>query len=259
MGDKVGGAVEKEDDSDLSTIPSSQIAGIELTLASFASTVPDSLDETMAENAETPPDQSIVTNLRNAETELERQRGYIFTLATRLSESQREVHRLQSDRRAEILAQNSEAILQEEISICRRKYEDLYHQIQHFKALEADKLAFSESTLSKDFKLLYYDTNSTSGVVCDMSLSDSLPEQQLNFPQFADVWARNISGGDLSSLLSYSQEENIPKHKLLAALITAGMFEFVFEPVFPSVLAVESPLLDQYRKQILTQCKRSRL
>jgi hypothetical protein len=83
-----------------------------------------------------------------------------------------------------------------------------------------------------------------------LSSSDDLPEQLSEISELSDSWARRVGGTDISDLLANAKKVEIPKFQLVASILTAGIFDLVFKSAFPEILAIESPLLDQYRKLI---------
>jgi len=62
-----------------------------------------------------------------------------------------------------------------------------------------------------------------------------------------------VSGFAFGTLISHAAVDgDLSDIHIITALVSAAMAELVFESSFPDFLARESPLLDQYRKHILS-------
>ncbi|ENH72755.1 hypothetical protein FOC1_g10013425 [Fusarium oxysporum f. sp. cubense race 1] len=220
--------VKSEAESELSTIASPEFADMELQLAP---TIPDSQEDTMTVISQTRSNSPIEVRLRQSEADLLKQKSYSMTLENRISELER---------------------INNDLKHCNRlEREGLL--MKNYKELEADRLGFLNTSLRADYGKLHSNIRDTSSRICRLSLDDTLPEQRTGFSQLADNWARRIGRRDLGSLLDHCEAAQIPKKVILAALLAAGIFELVLEEVFPTFLAADSPLLDQYRKHIETE------
>ncbi|KAL5617627.1 hypothetical protein FOBRF1_006375 [Fusarium oxysporum] len=220
--------VKSEAESELSTIASTELADMELQLAP---TIPDSQEDTMTVISQTRSNSPMEVRLRQSEADLLKQKSYSMTLENRISELER---------------------INNELEHCNRlEREGLL--MKNYKELEADRLGFLNTSLRADYGKLHSNIRDTSSNICRLSLDDTLPEQRTGFSQLADNWARRIGRPDLGSLLDHCETAQIPKKVILAALLAAGIFELVLEQVFPTFLAADSPLLDQYRKHIETE------
>ncbi|KAH7177237.1 hypothetical protein DER46DRAFT_654492 [Fusarium sp. MPI-SDFR-AT-0072] len=54
----------------------------------------------------------------------------------------------------------------------------------------------------------------------------------------------------MSALLTHAHEADEPKYKLVAAVITSGIFYSIFESDFPEMLSIDSPFLTEYRRLV---------
>ncbi|KAF4449997.1 hypothetical protein F53441_6781 [Fusarium austroafricanum] len=238
--------VKSEAESDLTILSSSKFSDIELDLRP---TVPESQEETMPGRPQTLSTTSIEMSLRSAQAELLKEKGVVITLMNQVSELKKELEVLhQSDRAAALNQANPGE--QRYISKLRRRLEAQGHLISDFEALETDSLACQKISVKAECNTLYLNIDDTSAIICDLSPNDNLPEQRTNDSALLQGWAMRVHGGNMTSLLEHAQEVRIAKPKLVASLLAAGIFELVLEPAFPEILAIESPLLAQYRKNI---------
>ncbi|KAL7760901.1 hypothetical protein ACKLNR_007436 [Fusarium oxysporum f. sp. zingiberi] len=242
--------VKSEAESELSTIASPEFADMELQLAP---TIPDSQEDTMTVISQTRSNSPIEVRLRQSEADLLKQKSYSMTLENRISELERINNDLKHCNRSAQGNHGEETRLREEISRYKIRLEREGLLMKNYKELEADRLGFLNTSLRADYGKLHSNIRDTSSRICRLSLDDTLPEQRTGFSQLADNWARRIGRRDLGSLLGHCETAQIPKKVILAALLAAGIFELVLEEVFPTFLAADSPLLDQYRKHIETE------
>ncbi|KAI3585770.1 hypothetical protein IWW34DRAFT_781193 [Fusarium oxysporum f. sp. albedinis] len=244
--------VKSEAESELSTIASPELADMELRLAP---TVPDSQGDTMTVISQTWSNSPMDVRLRQSEADLLKQKSYSMTLENRISELERINNDLKHCNRSAQGNHGVETRLREEISRYKIRLEREGLLMKNYKELEADRLGFLNTSLRADYGKLHSNIRDTSSRICRLSLDDTLPEQRTGFSQLADNWARRIGRPDLGSLLDHCETAQIPKKVILAALLAASIFELVLEQVFPTFLAADSPLLDQYRKHIETESK----
>ncbi|KAF4977311.1 hypothetical protein FZEAL_6134 [Fusarium zealandicum] len=238
--------VKGEEYSELSSVPCTDDSDLELiTLAS-----PTKSSESELRSGEEGQALGETTNTRVTETEFLKQSASVFTLRNRLSEMQRELDEMHESSQA---ARGNRFDLWQQISHLRGQLEAKDRLWQDTVAFETQSLAFSKTPIKRDYDLLYHKINETCSFICDMSLTEALPEQDGEFHPSAETWALKAANCKLDRLVSHSQAEAIPKEKLFASLVAAGIFELVFEPVVPDILALESPLLHQYRRHILTK------
>ncbi|EWY80696.1 hypothetical protein FOYG_16625 [Fusarium oxysporum NRRL 32931] len=242
--------VKSEAESELSTIASPELADMELQLAP---TIPDSQEYTMTVISQTRSNSPTEVRLRQSEADLLKQKSYSMTLENRISELERINNDLKHCNRSAQGNHGVEIRLREEISRYKIRLEREGLLMKNYKELEADRLGFLNTSLRADYGKLHSNIRDTSSRICRLSSDDTLPEQRTGFSQLADNWARRIGRPDLSSLLDHCETAQIPKKVILAALLAAGIFELVLEQVFPTFLAADSPLLDQYRKHIETE------
>lgn len=120
---------------------------------------------------------------------------------------------------------------------------------------ETRRLGLSEGFIMQEYKELYHSILVESQALCgDDSCSRISNNDENAHP--ARGWAMKASGWDLVPLLCHYNIEAIPSSRLIAALVGAGIFDLVFERVFPDVLGLESPLMNGYRRHILAKGKK---
>lgn len=197
----------------------------------------------------------MLDKLEALRTELLKEKARVFTLRSRLSETQREMDELHNSSQA---ANTGQYNFRQQISYLLGQLEAKDRLWQDTVAFRADTFSFSRDAIKPEYNLLYHGINEASSFICEMSPDEEdFPRQRSQYQQSAQTWAVKASGWKLERLLSYSHEEGILKEKLFASLATAGVFELIFESVLPDILALESPLLHQYRKHIRTKSERA--
>ncbi|RBA11160.1 hypothetical protein FPRO05_04333 [Fusarium proliferatum] len=250
--------VKSEGDSELSTTTSRELSDIELQPAPV---IPDSQEDAMTVISQAQSNSSMETRLRQSEADLLKQKSHSVTLEERISELKRRNDDLEHCIRLASSAEGKnekEAQLREEISSLKDKLHRKRLLEESHDDLEADRLGFLNTSLHAEYEILHANIRDISSGVCNLSLLDDIPEQRTGFSRLANNWAKRIGwrGGrdrNLGSLLSHCEAAQIPKKVVLASLIAAGIFELVLEDVFPTFLAADSPLLDQYRRHIETE------
>ncbi|RKK76787.1 hypothetical protein BFJ69_g6736 [Fusarium oxysporum] len=240
--------VKSESGSELSSIPSPVSLDTEL---NFGLAIPDSRQGTTSDRAQTPLTSSELASLRKAEAELLRQKGRVVSLIGQVSKLQYELDDLLARQRTRETG-SEQATLRTTIFNLKQKAGARDHLLSCFKALKTDNVAFAGTSFKQECNGLYLDLDDTGASICNLSPNDNLPEQPSEFSELLNSWARRLSGRDMSGLLNHAQKVKIPKNKLLACLLAVGIFQLVFEPAFPEILCIESPLLHQYRNLIAT-------
>ncbi|KAH7132835.1 hypothetical protein EDB81DRAFT_763355 [Dactylonectria macrodidyma] len=239
-----------EADRDLSTIPDSECSE----MMGLGDT-PDPPLQQLGKKLDYTTNAQILVELEDLRTELRKEKACVFTLRCRLSETQIEIDELHNSSQA---ADAGQYDLRKQISYLFGQLEAKDRLWQDTVAFRADTFSFSREAIIREYNLVYYEINEVSSFICEMSPDgEDFSQQKSHYQQTAHTWAVKASGRKLERLLSYSHEERIPKEKLFASLVTAGVFELVFKPVFPDILALESSLLYQYRKHIETKSKRT--
>lgn len=179
--------------------------------------------------------------------------AHFFTLTNRLAEARSKLEDYHDRFNGPTIGESE---LKELKTTLKARLEAQLLQKCEFGGLKIDRLGFQEISFRERAKQLFSTIDDTSCMIFHfMTIDDSLPKQRSGFDQLGQTWVTSFYGGDLGALLDYSDKAEVCKKKLLAALLTAGVFELVLKPVFPSILTPESPLLDEYRKHILTQGK----
>ncbi|KAG5758897.1 hypothetical protein H9Q72_012980 [Fusarium xylarioides] len=195
--------------------------------------------------SEPPPIPSIEAKLR---IELLNAKGRELTLMNKVSELERE----RDDR------DQNERVGPIDPSAARRVISRLQNRVKayqslddDFELLESGRFAFMGSSLRSECQGLYEDINlSISSSMCNLSSKYDLPEQRSDFSPLSHSWAKRILGGDMSALLTHAHEATVPENKLIAALLTAGIFNLIFESDFPEMLSIDSPFFIEYRRLV---------
>ncbi|KAF5533796.1 hypothetical protein FPHYL_13558, partial [Fusarium phyllophilum] len=240
--------VKSESGSELSSISSPGSLDIEL---NFGLAIPDSRQSTMSDRAQTPTSSSELANLRKAEAELLKQKGRVVSLIGRVSELQYELDDLLGRQRIRATG-SDQATLRTTIFNLKKKAGARDHLLSCFEALETDNVAFAGTSFKQECNGLYLNLDDTGALICNLSPDDSLPGQTSDFSELSHSWARRLSGKDMGGLLAHAQNTKIVKNKLLSCLLAVAIFETVFEPAFPDILCIDSPLFQQYRSLIAT-------
>jgi hypothetical protein len=259
-------AVKSEDESELSAPPSPGSSDVAL---ERLTAILDSQDEDMIDTPEPQPVPPLeasfqdlkeeIFNLKSHNLRLEghnlKLQGHNFTLTNRLAEAHDELEAYHDRHSGPSIAESE---LKDQILVLKTRLEAQVLQKREFEGLTIDRLGFQKTSFKEGLKQLFSTIDHTSWMICDfMTIDDSLPQQRSDFDQLGQSWVAYFYDSDLGALLDHSDKAEVSKKKLLATLLTAGVFELVLKPVFPSILTLESPLLDEYRKHILTQGKRS--
>ncbi|KAF4462340.1 hypothetical protein FALBO_10855 [Fusarium albosuccineum] len=240
-----------EPDRDPGTIPDSECSE----LVELAYT-PDPSPQRLDKELDCTTEAQMLDELEALRTELLKEKACVFTLRSRLSETQREMDELHNSQATNTGQYN----FQQQIAYLLGQLEAKDRLWQDTVAFRADSLTFSREAIKVEYDLLYHGINEASSFICEMSPhEEGSPQHNSQCQQSAQTWAVKASGWKLERLLSYSHKERILKEKLFASLATAGVFELIFEPVFPDILALESPILHQYRKHIQTKDGRQAL
>ncbi|KAJ3547645.1 hypothetical protein NM208_g1411 [Fusarium decemcellulare] len=240
-----------EPDQDPEAIPNSECSE----LVELAYT-PDPSPQRLDKELDCTTEAQMLDELEALRTELLKEKACVFTLRSRLSEMQKEMDELHNSQATNTGQYN----FRQQIAYLLGQLEAKDRLWQDTVAFRADPLSFSREAIKVEYDLLYHGINEASSFICEMSPhEEDSPQQNSRHQQSAQTWAVKASGWRLERLLSYSRKERILKEKLFASLTMAGVFELIFEPVLPDILALESPLLHQYRKHIQTKDGRQAL
>ncbi|KAF4993206.1 hypothetical protein FDECE_13484 [Fusarium decemcellulare] len=203
----------------------------------------------LARNPDSLTKAQLIDLIRVLELKLAKETACVFKLRSQISEKQNAknelLNNIHTTDKTEYnhRAQTSHLLRQLEAK------DKLWQDTEEFKEGAG---MFSAENIEKKYNFLYDDLNEVSTYICEMSPSgDDVPQQKSQNQQSAQTWALKASGLELKRLLSYCHEEELLKQKLFASLVMAGVFELIFEPIFPEFLAFESPLLTHYSDNIL--------
>lgn len=249
------GIIQDDDDSDLSSVHSSACPVIE-----FDSEL-KKVNETCKEVSSIPASGLALDSRVDSEilhAELLHYKGSVFSLRNRLSEVERELEELQNCMQA---TSGTEFVLKQQVYHLRARLESTHLLSCQVDAYNTECLGLSSSDTSKEYDNLLSNISENYSFIrqpnadmnSDMDADEVIPEPSGDFCHAAESWSIKASSRRLHQLLSYCRENEIPGDKLFPALVAAGISELVFEQVFPDILALDSPLLNEYRKHILTK------
>ncbi|KAF5979193.1 hypothetical protein FBULB1_5836 [Fusarium bulbicola] len=180
-------------------------------------TILQSQEAESSSETQLPPSPSLKTKLRIAEEELLKAQGRELTFMNRTSE-------LEADLKDRHHCERSEPIDPVE---SRRQISLLKTRVSSLEKL-----------------------GGTIPSIYDLSPDDHLPKQRPGFSQLAQSWAKRIFGIDMSALLAYAHDADVPKDKLVAAILTAGIFHLLFKSDFPEMLSMDSPFFTEYTRLV---------
>lgn len=184
------------------------------------------------------------------------QKNYIFTLSNRLTTAQMECDEIRHCKRAAAAHKDDltmQQVLRHENYLIKCKLEEIRTQQQGFEKAETDSLGPSCENIREEFSFIKID------------ITDACSSVDADTPVSADIWnigendeaiescAQRISRCSFNQLASSALENGVSELQLLRSIAAVGICDLVFESPFPHFIATESPLLDQYRKQILTK------
>ncbi|KAF5965886.1 hypothetical protein FBULB1_11996 [Fusarium bulbicola] len=247
------GSAQSEDESVLISIASPELSDVEFHLAPV---IPDSPKDDVTIIPRAQSTSTTKARLRQSEADLLKQKIYVITLENRISELERinhSKHCICLTSSAQI-NYGEETRIQDFIFSSKNSPSGEEPLATGYENLEANRLRFLNTSLRAEYENLHSNIRDTSSTICHSSLAETLPEQRTDFSDLANNWARRIGGKDLGSLLNHCETAQIPKKAILISLLAAGIFDLVLEKVFPTFLAADPSLLDQYRKHIEILC-----
>ncbi|KEY73408.1 hypothetical protein S7711_09990 [Stachybotrys chartarum IBT 7711] len=108
----------------------------------------------------------------------------------------------------------------------------------------------SKSVTREYYGTLYHELDDASFSIFDIETNQDIPEAQDYLHESAQTWSLKVSCLNLRQLVSHCHAKDVPKEKLFQSMVTAAVFELVFETMFSDILALECPLLNAYRRII---------
>ena len=186
------------------------------------------------------------------------QKDYIFTLSSRLWHAEVEIKEIRHCARAaehfldDIKMQQA---VRYENSTLKDQLEKLLSYRQDLAKVETDSLGLSRKTLRKKFEFLSIDIkDACSSVDITTPFSAKAANDEAGDSYAAvEAWIQRATPGcSFKELVSSVLEAGGSELDVARFAAAAGMCELVFDSQFPDFLAKESPLLDQYRRQVLT-------
>ncbi|KAM0433417.1 hypothetical protein ACHAPT_004295 [Fusarium lateritium] len=181
--------------------------------------------------------------------EVLRLKGHNFVLQNRIFELEIDLKQISHCR--ESVNGNMEQLIQQMYAYEKRLAVMTDH-LQHVADAETGMLGISEGDIIHRYKVLYNRIQGGSQSLCGahdgprITMTDQGDDS-------GRAWAIKTSSWELYPLLCHYNREAIPNSRLVVALVAAGIFDLVFERVFPEVLAVECPLMNGYRSHILAK------
>lgn len=184
------------------------------------------------------------------------QKNYIFTLSNQLSAAQMECKEIRHSTRNAALHKDDHIMqrdLRYENSVLKDELAKMRSQRQGFMMAETDSLRPSDKTIQDGFDLIRIDIRDACSSV-DVATLISVDIQNAEHDNGAiDSWAQRLAHCSFSKLVSSALESSISELEMTRSLAAVGVCDLVFESCFPNFIATESPILDQYRKHVLTR------
>ncbi|KAH8900855.1 hypothetical protein GQ53DRAFT_835712 [Thozetella sp. PMI_491] len=140
-----------------------------------------------------------------------------------------------------------------EISHLKRKRQSREEQKKSIEKVQTDSLGSSIEIIREDFDHIQnaiMNALSSTEPAALTSISTSYWDNAT-----IEVWARRATGSSFPEMVDQSIKDDIMELDVARSLAAVGLCNIVFESSFPHpyLLATESPLLDQYRKNISMQ------
>ena len=183
------------------------------------------------------------------------QKHHIFSLSNRLSAAEFECEKIResASRAAEC---SDEIIVRRDLlyenSVLKGALQRLSSQQKLIPMVATDSVRPSNQEIWQELGLIAADIKDACSSA-DMSIP-SKPIDDIE-PSRAKLesWTRRVAQCSLDRFLASPADSDISDLDIVRALAAAGISELVFQTQFPDFLATESPLLDQYRRHILTK------
>lgn len=123
---------------------------------------------------------------------------------------------------------------------------------QHLvNSLAATKpVGFSELSIEQGFELIATDLWDA----C-LSVDIAIPPTSHGTSAKTETWAQRVAQRSFSRLLASATDPDIDDFHIAGALAAASISDLVLESRFPNFLSWQSPLLDEYRRHVLTRSK----
>jgi hypothetical protein len=194
--------------------------------------------------------------LEMARKKITEHQDYIFTLETRLSTAEKDREEIRRSARAAVHHRDDltmQRVIRVENSDLKDQFEQMRRQRQSVALLETDALGPMDKTIRKEFELINSD------------VKDACSSVDAGIPNAADIVAREGAGGavelwarrlvrcSFGHFVVSALNSGIRDFDIVRSLAAVGLCSVVFDSRFPDFTSRESPLLDQYRKHILTK------
>ena len=180
------------------------------------------------------------------------QKDHIFALSNRLSAAERECRKIEhSIKKATDLKDDitMQANLRYEYSVLRDQNIKMINQREAFSLAATDSLRPKNQTIREEFELMLSDLKDASS-----SVNITLPAAaDVEWGSCMEAWSHRLTGSGFGQLITHCLGHDISEIHLITAVAAAGATELVFESSFPDFLTRASPMLDQYREQILSK------
>lgn len=193
--------------------------------------------------------------LERSQKEIAGLESQIVTLSNRLFAARRECVDMQKNRSiARMTDQDASVLIQNLRYDVSRLTDHLARRSQqeHDLALASkDALGLSDTRIREEFGLVRAEISDACSSVAPIRPMLIAAEYQTE-QGTADVesWSQTLAKCSVHELVSSALRSRLPEDVVLRSLAAVGICSLVFEPHFPDFMTTESPLLDQYRKQI---------
>ncbi|KAM0247834.1 hypothetical protein ACHAP5_003844 [Fusarium lateritium] len=117
------------------------------------------------------------------------------------------------------------------------------------KTFDVNNPGMPQSSIADAHAALFEQIQSTCSNIVESD--DGMPDSGADFPQLAQLWARQTFKKDIKKSLQDDFGKVYHKEELLVGLMAAALIERVFEPTFPSILQNSWLTSNPYREVIL--------
>jgi hypothetical protein len=209
--------------------------------------------------------ENLTRQLAQKSTELEKtqrdnvdQRHRILQLENRLATVVRECDEAAHSARG-ALAHLDDVVMQSSLRqenwLLKDQLAKVREQQRNFALAETGSLAPAQQTIEEELGQIRFEVdNACSSLDVACPTRNSIQEMRASDVDEALIsWAWRLAQCRFSELASWAVSNMVPEFDVIRAIAAVGVCDMVFESDFPGLEARESPLLDQYRKQILTR------
>lgn len=194
------------------------------------------------------------TQFENAQREHTR---YVFTLSNRLSAAERECDEVRHSARSAAAHMNDFVMqrnLRQENYSLKDQLAKVQKQQRNFALAQTNSLGPTQTVIQDEFDQIKAElANACSSLDIATLTAASFHEMQVHDDDdVVESWTSRLADCNFSQLVASAMGNKLSEFDVIRALAAVGICDMAFESDFPSLIASESPLLDQYRSHILT-------